>query len=180
MKFVISQNDKKSVWFITVDMLRVLSNASIQFDQMSKLHRYGEKLTPSEIASILALQNIMARKLGVPTLPPVFDGIDVIQKTLLTSAFNSVDSEELMAYAAKHNKFYVHAVQDGLVIAMGSKTQDVNPAGWDPLKSDTFPEAVLEALYDKLGYMDVHFKEANQTAVNEFSLADVLNLIAVS
>ena len=56
MKFVISQNNKKSVWFLTKGMVDALKSVSIEFDQLYQLTKFTEHLTPSEIANILKLQ----------------------------------------------------------------------------------------------------------------------------
>lgn len=179
MKFVISQNNKKSVWFLTKEMVDTLKSVSIEFDQLDQLPKLTDKLTPGEIAHIYKLQDIIAGKFGVPVMPPVLDIADVVNRTLIERALNTVNSEDLQQHFKVHNKFYVHNTQNGFVLCLANKDTGTMP-GWEPLTADTLVPALLEGLYMKFGYNEVHFKEAVKTSVNEFSLANIFNLMAIT
>lgn len=180
MKFVISQNNKKSVWFLTKGMVDALKSVSIEFDQLDQLPKYVHLLTPSEIAIILKLQDIIAGKFGVPILPPVLNDVDAINRTLIERALNTVSSEDLQQHFNAHNKFYVHTTQNGFVLCLANKDETGSMPGWEPLAADTLVPALLEGVYEKFGYNEVHFKEVVKTSVNEFSLANIFNLMAVT
>ena len=180
MKFVISQHNKKSVWFLTKQMVDTLKSVSIEFDQLDQLPKLTDKLTPSEIAHIYKLQDIIAGKFGVPVLPPVLDGADVITHALIKRALDTVSSEDLQQHFAGHNKFYVHNTQNGIALCLANKDETGTIPGWESLTADTLVPALLEGLYKKFGYNDVHFKEAATTSVNEFSLANIFNLMAIT
>lgn len=180
MKLVISQNNKKSVWFLTKDMVETLKSVGIEFDRMEDIHKYAHLLTPKEIASILKLQDIIAGKFGVPVMPPTLNDIDVVNRQLIVRALDTVTREELQSHFAMHNKFYVHTTQSGFVLCLANKDDNGSMPGWEPLTADTLVPALLEGIYDKVGYNEVHFKEAVSTSVNEFSVANVFNLMAVT
>ncbi len=99
---------------------------------------------------------------------------------LLTTALNSADRNSLLEFVNKRNKFYVHGVKNGFVICILSKDDAEEPISWDPLVSSTLPSALLESIYQKIGYLESHPKPVTKAKVDEFCLADVFKLIAVS
>lgn len=180
MKYINKIDDKKSVWVLTESMAETLKNAGIGFGDMDQLPKYLGKLFANEIASIYKLQDTIAAKLGVVRSSITFDGVDKVNESLLTAAFNNVSSEELIDFITKHNKYYVHGTRNGFVICVTSRTSTNPMSGWDVLTSDTLPSALLEAIYMKVGYLESHFKEVTKSSIDGFTLADVYKLLTTA
>lgn len=181
MKYVYEEGDPKHIWFLTNDMLRALKSVSIKYEQLSDINSLIGKLYQSEIVHFYALQDVIAGKLGIVKQEDVFHDVeDPSIKALLTTALNSADRNSLLEFVNKRNKFYVHGVKNGFVICILSKDDAEEPISWDPLVSSTLPSALLESIYQKIGYLESHPKPVTKAKVDEFCLADVFKLIAVS
>ena len=177
MKFVINKEDKKSIWFLTKDMVDSLSSANVSLNQLDNIQNLIGTLSPNEVANILVFQDIIANTFAVKGTSSTVTTDDEVNAALLQYALDNVNREDLKKTASQYNRFYVKGIVNGCVVVFAN-TETLSD--FTPLKSTLVPQVVLEAVYTNFGYQDVHFNDLTLALNSEYTMAGILQTVALA
>lgn len=193
-----------SIIFLTEEMLESLTNHKIHLYSLVRSMLEGDVYLdphPEEVAEIMLLQTAVATNFGVKGLEECFKLLHTHNNNMsqltteeklyaqsVRKSFNDYrggDKLKSLCYrlgehsVSPKRKYHVKYFKDNtLVIVMGSSDK-VSDVSFNALTHNKLPEALLEAIYMHLGYMDSHFgtlPKADSTS-GELCLSELLRYI---
>lgn len=178
MKFL-ANDCNKDIWFVTDQMADMLECKKIKITDVIKLPEFLDKLVIEDIIKVGHLQSRVA-KLFFKTVsnPFVVDAVDEFFSDSYFKVINCLDGENLPSINVSFDKFYVKSIGDMIFVGMtqsnNQNTYFKSDTAYQELNSSTVENALIETLYDKYLYSDLHFKQLIVTKADELCMADML------
>lgn len=182
MLFKLDTDKSVNIYVLNNQMLDVFVGGTVSITELPKLITYHDKLSSNEIGNILRLQSVAAKKITNKELSS--DNLlaslkDKLTKSLIKDTFNRSDSIGLLKQINECSSFYVKGIGcDNYVLLLNVDNVKVS-VDWSELTSKKFSTALLETIYKKVGYLDVHFRTVPKNVTGDFSLSDVYKLINI-
>lgn len=165
-------------FFLTSGMVDTLIRSSVPLQDLDKLAVYHGVLTYGEMADILKYQLVVGKTLGVPTTDAKMQMGSGYDGAMLADAFNSSSSEALAGQFKAASKYQSLVIGQTIVMVAGDPKDKLLP-GFHLQESNTFSAALLETIYNRVGYLESHSGKITHSALGEFTLAEVFKLLSI-
>lgn len=177
MIFKYPNGDPFHVIFLTGDLLDAVQGAKIPLMDLHKIHSYHDKLTFHQVAGYIAIQQTVAKLLGVemPNLSTLFG--EGYNGGMVEQAFNEIDSNSLREHLIRSTHFKSISVGQTILL-VAEPNEGVSSAGWEQLKARTLSLALQQTLYEQVGYLKVHNGKVIHPAVGVFSMSNVYAFVS--
>lgn len=174
-----------SVTLLTDFIYEGLTCSNIDLGLCKNLYQLKSTINEEDIFDYIALQKNLAHKLKVE-----FDfnkyinmeGYDQEHDILLHKLKTTFESPEqsvnnnLMEYVDNSTYFYYFVVNDTIFLIASKK--ELTGKNIRSLNSTKLGKALLEALYNTIGYNELHAKSSLLERTNSFALFNVISLLA--
>lgn len=165
-------------FFLTRGMVETLVRCSIPLQDLDKLSAYHGVLTYGEMADILKYQLIVGKTMGIPTTDAAAQFGKGFDGAMLADAFNASNSEALAGQFQAASQFQSLVIGQTIVMVAGVRTDKPLP-GFSVQEGSTFSAALLETIYERVGYLEAHSGKVTHPAIGEFTLAEVFKLLSI-
>ena len=164
--------------FLTRGMVDTLITASIPLQDAFNLPVYHGKLTYGEMAGISKYQDVVCTRLGIPSVNPKAAFGTSYEGTVFADAYDKLQSAPFTDHLNNSKQFQVLVIGQSVIFVIGNLTDSSLP-GFSIQEANTFSGALLEMIYERVGYHEVHNGMSPYPKLGEFTLAEVLKLLSV-
>lgn len=164
--------------FLTRGMVDTLINASIPLQNAFDLPVYHGKLTYGEMAGISKYQDAVCVHLGIPVVNPKPAFGTGFEAASFAEAYDKFESAPFTTHLKTGKQFQTLVIGQTVIFVIGNLTDSSVP-GFSIQEANTFSGALLEMIYERVGYHEVHNGMSPYPKLGEFTLAEVLKLLSV-
>lgn len=162
--------------FLTSELLQTIQFQKIPLFNLYEIHAYHDKLTFHEVAAFIALQREAAKLFGVePETNEVWFPQDYNGK-MVEQAFNEIDSKSLQEFLRRGSNFKSMSVGKTILVVVDPKPE-ASTQSWEALKAKNISLAVLQTIYEQVGYLNVHFGRALKGSLGILTMTNVYRFV---